>query len=49
MVAVEKIREALAKEGIKYTAVEIDWLLWQKGEAVKDEIFPHHRVLTIFY
>jgi len=49
VVAVERIRETLAKEGIKYTAVEVDWLLWQKGEAVKDEIFPHHRVLTIFY
>lgn len=29
--------------------IEIDWILWQKGEELKDEIVPHHRVLSIFY
>ncbi|EEQ98237.1 conserved hypothetical protein [Perkinsus marinus ATCC 50983] len=29
--------------------VTLDWLLWQEGEAVRDEIKPHHRTLTIFY
>lgn len=50
VMAVEKIREAvLAKRGISLLAVEVDWLLWNWGESVKDDIAPHHRTLTIFY
>ena len=46
----EKIRNAVfAKRGITLLAVEVDWLLWNWGEVVKDEIAPHHRTLTIFY
>ena len=30
-------------------SVEVDWYLWQFGEAVKDTIAPHHRTLTVFY
>jgi hypothetical protein len=29
--------------------IELDWLLWQKGEAIKSEISPHHRTRTIYY
>ena len=29
--------------------VEIDWLLWQRGEATMHAMRPHHRVRTVFY
>jgi hypothetical protein len=32
-----------------YKSIEIDWYLWQEGEKLKDEIFPHHRTKTIYY
>jgi hypothetical protein len=48
-VSVERLKERLARDGKTMTSLEIDWLLWQKGEAVKDEIKPHHRTLSIFY
>lgn len=58
VVAVQRLREKInalrgaggaggATAGI--TSVEVDWLLWQEGEAKKDEIAPHHRTLTVFY
>jgi Potential Queuosine, Q, salvage protein family len=51
VVAVQRLREKIntlrGKGGI--TSVEVDWLLWQEGEAKKDVIAPHHRTLTVFY
>lgn len=47
--AVERIRDVLRKKGVAWTAVEVDWLLWQIGEEQKDEIPAHHRTLSIFY
>lgn len=47
--AVELLKAEFAKQGIEYTSVEIDWFLWQQGEAKKDAIFPHHRTLSIYY
>ncbi|KAH9261589.1 hypothetical protein BASA81_000245 [Batrachochytrium salamandrivorans] len=35
--------------GDKLMSVEIDWLLWQRGEQIKHEIHPNHRVRTIYY
>jgi hypothetical protein len=49
IVAVEKLRECLQGRGRNLLSIEIDWLLWQWGEAAKDDIPPHHRTLTIFY
>lgn len=50
VIAVELIRDRLKeKKNVKLLAVEIDWLLWNWGEVVKEEIKPHHRTLTIFY
>lgn len=42
--AVEEISKLTGKN-----AIEIDWVLWQMGEAKLDEMKPHHRVLSIFY
>ncbi|KAL9642058.1 hypothetical protein ABK040_004107 [Willaertia magna] len=48
--AVELLRDYLyQKHGIKCLSIEIDWLLWQIGEANRLVIKPHHRTLSIFY
>lgn len=46
---VEKLRQKFSQRGININSVEIDWLLWNWGERMKDDILPHHRTLTIFY
>jgi hypothetical protein len=47
---VEKMRNLLQKRHrIRCKSVELDWLLWQRGEAQRHEVKPHHRTLTIFY
>lgn len=47
--AVERLREALAGHGRDLHSVELDWMLWQRGEAQRGELPPHHRTLTIYY
>lgn len=37
------------KKGFKVNSMDIDYLLWNLGEKVCNEILPHHRVTTIFY
>lgn len=49
VVAVEQLRDEILRRGKSLLSIELDWLLWQKGEAVKDQILPHHRTLTIYY
>ena len=49
VIAVQRLQEALAKKGVHLLVIELDWLLWQKGEALRSEIRPHHRTLTIYY
>jgi hypothetical protein len=50
VIAVERIRERLSACGvIELMAIELDWLLWNKGEILKDELRPHHRTLSIYY
>lgn len=49
--AVEMVKTELSEvhrvEGV--LSLTLDWLLWQEGEKLKEEIPPHHRTLTIFY
>ena len=52
--AVEGLRDRLsaALEGTssgEALAVQVDWLLWERGEAARDTLPPHHRVHTVFY
>jgi len=47
--AVELLKDELQSLNVNWSSVEIDWLLWQVGEEKKDELIPHHRVLSIFY
>ena len=50
VIAVERIRERLSsRRAVHLLVIEVDWLLWQQGEAKKDVIAPHHRTLTIYY
>ena len=39
----------LLKYECKKTAIEIDWILWQRGESQQQELQPHHRTETIYY
>ncbi len=47
--AVEQLRAELQKQGITQSSVELDWLLWNIGEAKQHTIAPHHNTLTIYY
>eukprot|EP01035_Chromulina_nebulosa_P019453 gene19453-25335_t len=49
IIAVDKLHQRLIEAGINIKVIELDWLLWQKGELIKDNIKPAHRTLTIFY
>lgn len=49
VVAVERLHARLSEMGVRLLVVELDWLLWQKGENLKDTIKPHHRTRTIYY
>ncbi|KAF2076900.1 hypothetical protein CYY_001803 [Polysphondylium violaceum] len=49
VVAVEKMRDIFNKNQCNLLALEVDWMLWGRGEAMLDKLPPHHRTLTIFY
>lgn len=50
ILAVERMRERVnAHRKMALTSIEIDWILWNWGEGIKEEILPHHRTLTIYY
>jgi hypothetical protein len=46
ILAVERLREAM---GTPVTSIEVDWLLWNQGEAQRHTLKPHHRTATWFY
>lgn len=47
--AVELLRAALERRGFPITALKLDWILWNVGEAQQQRHQPHHRTLTIYY
>ena len=49
--AVERLRDRLSSllGDSDALAIQVDWLLWERGEAARDTLPPHHRVHTIFY
>lgn len=49
VIAVERLQQAFKTLGQSILVLELDWLLWQQGEQIKDHIPPHHRTLTIYY
>jgi len=46
IVAVERVRAAMR---VPLVAVEVDWLLWQRGEKLRGDLAPHHCTRTWFY
>jgi hypothetical protein len=51
IIAVERMKERVNAFRLdhKLTSIEMDWILWNWGEAIKDSTRPHHRTLTIYY
>jgi hypothetical protein len=47
--AVEQMIGAMRAKSIPLIPIQLDWLLWERGEASLDRLAPHHRVNTIFY
>jgi len=47
--AVERMVSALQRRGVALPPFQLDWLLWERGEALLDKLAPHHRTMTIFY
>ena len=45
----EKIKHSQVLKGEIYYAFQVDWLLWQMGEAQLTSMKPHHKVLSIYY
>jgi hypothetical protein len=45
---VEELRRALARHGWPLRAFEVDWVLWEAGQRVRDDR-PYHRTRTIYY
>lgn len=46
---VELIKKALLNKNINLKSIEIDYMLWNEGEKLRNSIVNHHRTLTIFY
>jgi hypothetical protein len=48
--AVEMMREALAREGTRVTAMGLDFVLWNRGqEKYYKSIKPRHRARSVYY
>lgn len=48
VVAVERIREALAERGRQLLSIEVDWILWDLSQGLYP-VRPYHRTRTVFY
>jgi len=50
--AVERLKQTLVtKHKMELHSIEIDWMLWEEGEAaaLKGSLPPHHKTLTVYY
>jgi hypothetical protein len=47
--AVEMIRRELSSRGSPVKAFEVDWILWNMGQADAFRKKPYHRTVTLFY
>ena len=47
--AVELIRREVERLGTELMAFEIDWILWNMGQAEEFKVRPYHRTVSIFY
>lgn len=47
--AADLLKNSLANSGLKPSAYEIDWILWNKSQDVSNVTKPYHRCLNIYY
>jgi hypothetical protein len=47
--AVERLKDALNASGHAITSMELDFLLWNRGQQPAYKSIPRHRTRTIFY
>ena len=47
--AVEALRQALLRHGLRLPAYQLDWTLWQLGQELPASTRPYHRTRTIYY
>jgi hypothetical protein len=45
----ELIRQELDRHGGRFTASDVDWLLWNAGQSLPADHEPYHRTVTMFY
>jgi hypothetical protein len=48
VVAVQRLRDALAERGRRLIDVEVDWILWDLSQGLYP-VRPYHRTRTVFY
>jgi hypothetical protein len=48
VVAVERLRAALAERGRQLMSIEVDWILWDLSQGLYP-VRPYHRTRTVFY
>jgi hypothetical protein len=48
VIAVERLREALAIQGRQLLSLQVDWILWDLGQSL-ELAHPHHQTRTVFY
>ncbi len=47
--SVEALRQDLERLGLQIPPYQLDWMLWQLGQELPDDVLPYHRTRTIFY
>lgn len=46
---VEEMQRKMGEKGITILPIQLDWILWERGEAALSSLPPHHRTRTIYY
>ena len=49
VLAVDEMISCLHVAGVEIAAFQLDWILWERGEAMIQRMRPHHRTVTHFY
>ena len=49
VVAVELMVSVMLEKGVALMPLQLDWILWERGESMLSELPPHHRTRTIYY
>ena len=46
---VEEMQRVIAEKGVAILPVQLDWILWERGESTLHTLPPHHRTRTPYY